>query len=243
MLAPIVEGLSSDDRLIRLRATFAFIGLSSEASYLVYRRGDPYLAEMKPAHAQQIVSVLRAMLRSADPPSVYAASQAWQLDATDVNLLRSVPFSAEGVLELFEAWRAAATPRLAQCIAQTLSVCTPIDPLLLQGHLLPQAEIADFLEDKFSSLFDLDATGTLMPWEAKAAVLMGWYWRAPWREEQLVLMIDTLYQIAKTYLIAPWHRYAELKRATSMLLALGQAGKDKVAEREEELKKLENSPF
>jgi hypothetical protein len=239
LLASVVGGLISSDPLQRIRSTFAFGELTNDASYLVNRRGDPYLGEMEPDHAQQIAGILQAMLRSSDQPSLYAAALAWQFDATSANLLHSTPFTAEDVLNLFEKWRTANSPYLAHQLAVTLITCAPIEPLFLEQYPATQ-EAINFLVSKLNLMRSLETNEDVTFWEAKATVLMGWYWRAPWNDAQLALMIDTLYSVKQPPYF--FMRIEEAKRGASMLLALGEAGKEMLVKRNEELKQIASEP-
>jgi hypothetical protein len=224
LLTLVLDNLSIVERSTQVRAALAFVELTLTTHFLAYRQEDLTPTETPPHIATQLIGFLDEMIRSNDPACVYAAAWAYQADATGGGrLLADSPISAATVMGLFNAWRTAATPRLAKKVAYALVRFAPVEPNLLNGVATDGLGYKDFLEAKFQTVYD---TETGSAWEAGAAVLMNWYWREIQEESMLASMIDMLNRLFSldNYLFGLRDR--EDKRITTMLQALGQAGQD-----------------
>jgi hypothetical protein len=237
LLSSILHFLSEPSSAMQVKGALAFTALTDGVNTSIHRGYTGLPQHCTPEQAQQVQADLEAMVRSADPVRVYAACLALDTDIILGRLLEVVPKQATFILSLFQAWRTATVTAVAEQIARTLVAYGPLQRDILLHAGIKGAGYESFLLEKSA----IRAGSVLGMHEAKAAVLMGWYWREPWQEKELAELLDELYAVTKASNFVYHDRSLDYRNIVDMLLALGEAGKEVVNKRNQLIQALKTA--
>ncbi len=173
----LARALRNGTRLERLRAAFVVGQIACEASP---DPGGPY-PPLPPAALARLRDELRAAITPEDWPLAAAACSALYMIAKG-GLATGMP-AAEVVLALLRVW-SAAIPEASYSAALALAT----QPLLSRDAFGPE----DWAGADWSGPCQVDERDADAPWLGRARLVVAWYRREPWHDEDLVERIDRL---------------------------------------------------
>ncbi len=234
MLGSVIQLLSEPNRTAQVKGALAFTTLTDGVNVTIHRGYPELPQECTPELAQQVQAGLEAMIGSVDPARIAAACLALHTDLMLGHLLEVVPKQVTLLWTLFQAWRTATIVKVAEQVARTLLNYAPLDRDFLLHADIKGTKYVSFLLEKSV----IRTGGVLGMYEAKAAVLMGWYWREPWNEKELAELLDEIYAVTKLSNFVYNHKKLDYKKITSMLLELGEDGKEIIDKRSQLMENL-----
>lgn len=240
----VLSELRCSDIRRRVAAAMLIAAIGHELYPVGINNWGDFLAENQ---AQQIRTELNNLLNSGSLPAAYAVGWTLSWSGGNPRILGIVPPKAEEIISLFKLVVAE-----SKAPYFVFSWALSEQPLLERDELLNDGfDISPYLEFMLKSYFSSNMNRGIH--FNHCIVLLAWYCRKPWSDEELIKIIDDSYELN---IQIPYYSISDerdFERAKALLSELGEAGKVMQMKREkrkqlwlEEIKKQEqemNLPF
>jgi hypothetical protein len=180
---------------------------------------------------RELREALDSMLLSGNAPSIQAAIHALAWTGSEIRMLGGVLPKAEELLNMLAVWQSCEGIE-CHLMAWALNEQPLLErDALTEAGIAPTTNVANFLKAKYAN-----AESGLGGYrnDAQAAVLMGWYLRTPWEDNELVKIIDNAFfqEITRPYMTIVDDENFE--RSKNLLATMGKAGNAMLNKREKQ---------
>jgi hypothetical protein len=226
----LVADMRSGDNKRGVAAATQFTTLCSG----MYRRSRAKLgsdSRIQNEQGRELREALDSMLLFGNAPSIQSAIHALAQAGSEIRMLGDVLPKAEELLNMLSVWQ---SRKGIECHSMAWALSK--QPLLERDALIkagaaPTANVAKFLKANYEVM---DSGSSTYQHEAQAAVLMGWYLRTPWKDNELIKIIDNAFFLEVTRPFFTIFDDEDFERSKNLLATLGKAGNAMLNKREKQ---------